>query len=787
MKLRHAKLLIMATAALTTASAGTTIAAAAPIKMVLSSRFGDAGVAASEFKFLAGVAGATAGNFYVADGGNHRVQVFGPSGEFVMMFGRKVNKAGGDTCMAVEAANCQTGEAGAAAGQLFDPLSIAVDPASGDLYVAEFVELEISGKKISGERVQKFTPEGQFLLEIGKEVNINKTNLCASVEIENCVGPAAPTGPEHGAFNFASSASSLLAVGGAKDLVYVGNEQSVQEFNSGGDWVGGITEGIKERVMTVTLDQETGAVALVEELGSTIHVFDGAGKLDRDIQVKPQSGGEVHVLALGTDNEGRLATVAREVKGSLTDIFGRTYVIASGEPITEFEVPVSFAIRGMGFNGEGRLYLTADEREVLIYDPKHVAEPNTQAATCQPGATHGTNLTFDCVLNGNVDPWGVTETEAWFQWDRTPSLGEETTKQAIPSSKAEGEEEPPVPIGTTITSVRPNETFYYRLATYDHNVQPPERPVTSSIVSFSTPVTPPWVGQSSALFITASSAVIFGELNPENADTQYTFEYAPGEELKSCPSMLSQCPSPTKASCAGVATTPFGEAETYGQIGATLEATSLQPDTEYRYRLFAESESRSKTERCTNTGPEGHPFRTALAATPRVRTGPATDITSASAIIAGEVDPDGLPASYAFEIGIYAGAETQYGRIFSGSVGASKTAVPESLTATGLQPGTTYAYRITISSGYVNTETHTLAGETMIFTTLGLPAVLQVPEVRPQLSVPPIGFRTSLISHKLTNRQLLPRALKKCSKMPKRKRTACRRRAMKKYATQKAR
>ena len=69
-------------------------------------------------------------------------------------------------------------------------------------------------------------------------------------------------------------------------------------------------------------------------------------------------------------------------------------------------------------------------------------------------------------------------------------------------------------------------------------------------------------------------------------------------------------------------------------------------------------------------------------------------MTSTSAVITGAVNPDGVPAGYAFELGVYNGTSTQYTIVYSAEAGSGNTPVEESLPVTGLQPGTTYAYRI---------------------------------------------------------------------------------------------
>ena len=149
------------------------------------------------------------------------------------------------------------------------------------------------------------------------------------------------------------------------------------------------------------------------------------------------------------------------------------------------------------------------------------------------------------------------------------------------------------------------------------------------------------------------------------------------------------------------------------------------------------------------------------------------------------MNPDGLPASYAFELGVYNGAATQYGVVFSAPAGTSTVAVEETLALSGLQPGTTYAFRIAISSGYVENESHTVQGAPVTFTTAGLPEVLSVPAVLAQLAIPNISFPVAVASKSttkaLTNAQKLAKALKVCKKKSKSKRSACEKQARKKY------
>ncbi len=102
---------------------------------------------------------------YVTDPANHRVEKFTPSGEFLLMFGKAVNKtavaasgteAEQDVCTKEPGEECQPGEAASTPGAFTTPTFLAVDNSAageGDLYVAD------RGDSI----VSKFTPEGALI------------------------------------------------------------------------------------------------------------------------------------------------------------------------------------------------------------------------------------------------------------------------------------------------------------------------------------------------------------------------------------------------------------------------------------------------------------------------------------------------------------------------------------------------------------------------------------------------------------------------------------------------
>jgi sugar lactone lactonase YvrE len=160
--------------------------------------WGEPGSAEGQFNFLeAGFGGYgegaitfdAAGNFYVVDTGNYRVQKFGPDRRFLTAWGEKGSGNGQfegaldvavdgqgrvyvvdagrgdipDEAPAIQIFDAEGrflaawGEHGSGEGQLIDPSGLAID-ANGDVWVADF----------GNNRVQQFSPDGMFLTAWGE-------------------------------------------------------------------------------------------------------------------------------------------------------------------------------------------------------------------------------------------------------------------------------------------------------------------------------------------------------------------------------------------------------------------------------------------------------------------------------------------------------------------------------------------------------------------------------------------------------------------------------------------
>lgn len=699
------------------------------------------------FKYPQSVASAPEGDIYVTDKGNARVQKFTATGEFVLMFGEEVNETKDNTPSATEAeknvcteeeikntaVKCKSGHEGSTVGSISDPQSVAVEPIGGNIYVQDYANW----------RVDEYTPDGQFVLMIGKEVNETKDNtpgateaeknVCSEEEItssavkckagmQNAAGSV-----EKGSFDFEQYQGNLLAIGSAPErLLYIGDRGRVQEFDAKGEWKGEIK--MNGAVTALAIDSQSNTAYVVYSEEPVVHEFDTT--TDNELSHPIEIGSEFAIRGIAVDSSGHLAITAASAGNGKSRPFGELYEASSGHFVTKFTIPDPLSApntKGLTFNNKGELYLALENHELINYIAVPVAELITGANMCTAGPVKETSDTYNCTLDGEVDPYNVPGTLAWFEWGKSCTLGANTQKESIATVDVL------VSVSTTLKELRPNETVCYRLAGEDENVLSPEQLTAANTASFTTLAVPPvMVGEPSSSFITSSSAVLYGELNPENSLTEYYFEYAPGSKAGET---LAACHDAKGGACPGVAVTDGAESAVYGRTGATFEATGLQPGTTYRYRLKAFVLVGTATGQSLS-GEEGS-ITTASAPQPEAFTGSVNTVTTSSAVVHGAVNANGQQATYTFELGVYRGAATTYSVVFSGSTNASTAVEQEQDILTDLQPATEYAYRIAIHSGY-----GTGIGAPAIFRTEPVAAGLPVSIAPIQLAVPKITFPT---------------------------------------------
>jgi NHL repeat len=209
----------------------------------------DPGSGAGELDNTHAVAASPAsGHIYISEVENRRVSEYTAWGLFVKAWGWDVAPEGapGDTpddsfevCGPAQpevdplATLCQKGDPGEGRGQMSTPVGgMAVDPA-GNIWVGDF---------FGNNRIQKFSPSGQFLLMLGGEVNRTKTDGGAPAD-EQDVCPIDPTDvckagtPGEGPSHLAGSVNDVIAyspVGGG--ALVVGDKGRIQIFDLDGTY-----------------------------------------------------------------------------------------------------------------------------------------------------------------------------------------------------------------------------------------------------------------------------------------------------------------------------------------------------------------------------------------------------------------------------------------------------------------------------------------------------------------------------------------------------------------------
>ncbi len=175
------------------------------------------------------------GHLFIADQNNRRVVELTAWGEFIKAWGKGVVKNGSpEFGVCTAASGCQQGELGSDKGELKTPQGVAVDSA-GDVYVVDF----------NNHRIQKFHPNGEFVLMFGANVNKTKVdesapqaqrNICTEASGDVCQAGTTGSGDgEFGAWPISSFIAADPPGSGAK--VYVGDEGRVQEFELDGSFI----------------------------------------------------------------------------------------------------------------------------------------------------------------------------------------------------------------------------------------------------------------------------------------------------------------------------------------------------------------------------------------------------------------------------------------------------------------------------------------------------------------------------------------------------------------------
>jgi hypothetical protein len=358
---------------------------------------------------------------------------------------------------------------------------------------------------------------------------------------------------------------------------------------------------------------------------------------------------------------------------------------AEGSPLAE-PTDVSAELSGLETGVEYRYRLVAANvnghniglEEALISQPSLV----------KTGAANSITRT-SATLSGTADPEGLPST-FYFEYGMTKAYG--STSSAPPGESVGTTTPGDQPVSKGITGLQAGTTYHYRLVEVNSKG-------TSYGVdrTFTAETAVKHLATHPAEPVGRVSATLKGTLDPDGMGTNYYFEYGASKRYG------QETATPPGGALAD--TTPGDQS-----VSAGIEG--LKPDTTYHFRLVAENATYGTTKGQDRTF-------TTLPSIKDLETEAATGVLPTEATLNGSLDPDGYQTTFYFEYG-----KTKfYGHTIGAPPGEDVgTSAPGSLslskTLEGLEPGTTYHYRIVGEN-----ETGATAGADETFKTPQAPSI----------------------------------------------------------------
>jgi DNA-binding beta-propeller fold protein YncE len=515
------------------------------------------------------------GHVFVADQANRRVVEFSALGTFLGTWGWDVIANGPDdagtgfeVCVRARGDICKAGVAGDGSGQLAAPLGVGVDSA-GNVYVVDF----------PNNRVQEFDPDGHFLLMFGGEVNKTKVEAAAPEAEQNlCTaasGDACQAGVEGtGSGQFGSWAvGSFIAIDAngsettADDIVYVGDKDRIQVFDTGGHYLKSLSLPGKT-VQSLAVDTSGDLYAIYNgRVG--VHKLSPTGEALSPTFELTQFGFNSPVpTAVAVDSSGHVYAFGPPVVESVLH-----------PPIFEFEPDGSLIANfgegefndstGMATNlcpgdeSPGNLYVTnASASKPLLR--AYGAEPKNCGKAISLPATNVAKTS--ATLNGKANPKGLAVSECLFEYGTTLTYGQ--TAPCVPAAGELGSGTEPVPVHAGVSGLTKGTIYHFRLL-----VGTASGSEESSDETFKT-LGPPVVSDEAAFNIAYTEATLKALVNPEGFPTRYRFIYGvEGGPEQSTPEIEVGAP---------------GDRTDHAAV-ANLEG--LTPGTAYHWRVVATNSS----------------------------------------------------------------------------------------------------------------------------------------------------------------------------------------------------
>ena len=614
------------------------------------------------------------------------------------------------------------GGPGSGGGEFNSPQAVAVDEATGDVYVVD------SGNF----RVEKFDSSGNFLLAFGQDVDATTGgNVCPSADTcqqgTQATGPGTPPG-----FNDPLFVAVDNSGGPSAGDVYVGDrgDDTITKFDSSGNLVtswatGGQLDGASSfgSIDGITVDNSGNLLVINDsnpvfeftQDGSPITNFStgsrGMGALGMDVDASgnifkvngdssieeiTSTGGDTGQVTAG----GSTGLVVDRSSGDLYQDTGTGvshYVFNSSGDVVEpggspcpvvpngacpatdtFGSGALTAGTGMGFNSSMTVLYVADAgtNTVAMFGPPSPGAPVIDSESA-------TNIgSRSATINAEVNPFGV-DTTCTFQYvDDTDFQSTGFTGANVKTAACA-----PADLGSTFSdqAASANLTGLTLNTTYDFRVIATNSDgTTDGTAAQFTTLGPVSIDSESASNIGSTTAELDTEINPLGTDTSCEFQYVNDTTFQSS--------GFTSGAVVTVPCSPQDLGAGVGDVSALADISGLKPNTTYDFRAVASN---------TLGTEDGTPTQFTTAPPASIDSESASNVGAQSAELDTLINPEGIDTSCKFQ---YVDDSDFQSSGFTGTTVKSTPCTPQDLGSgigdvsaladiKGLTANTTYDFR----------------------------------------------------------------------------------------------
>lgn len=453
------------------------------------------------------------------------------------------------------------GSEGTSDGQFKDPVGVAVNDATGDVYVVDQ----------GNNRVERFSAAGAYLGEFnGSAAPTGAFSAPTAIAVDNSGGPLDP------------SAGDVYVVDSGHGVI--------DKFSEGGVYEGQLTEAAAGAplgpVDGVAVDA-AGALWVYQASGqiddfSDAHAngflaarnspfgtsagfaVDSADDLyvnrGSEITAKLASDGTVLVEGFGTEVTKGVAVDSANSQVYLDNVSSIAAFGTAGTAIERFGAGHLTSVSAVAVNASAsgpfsaRVYVAdAATDTVDLFDALDVPAVNT-------GEPTELQVEGSVTLDGTVDPEGEAVVSCQFEYGTEVTYGK--TAACVP---APGSGSSPVAVRANLTGLTPGTLYHYRLVAASAAASNP-----SADGEFIAPTRPRIDGESVSN-VASSGATFAAQINPGDRPTTYSFEYGTSASYE------QSTPDPAGAlAAAGLA-----------DIAVGARVQGLEPGTTYYYRVTA--------------------------------------------------------------------------------------------------------------------------------------------------------------------------------------------------------